>query len=155
VEAIATVAGAISTIAAGKIQASLLRNQKKVLLIITILSAVQGGLIIFAAKTNSLYVNYTLYIFYLIFFSFTICVSGAEIAKHLIDDCYGLVFGINTFVGISFQTILTAVVTSSSLALSVSAMYSIYGYLLIALAVIYLLGLVYEIFRVEHIPIED
>lgn len=37
---------------------------------------------------------------------------SAEIAKHLADDSYGLIFGINTFIALVLQSILTAFVVT-------------------------------------------
>ena len=42
-----------------------------------------------------------------------ITVASFEVAKNITQSSYGLVFGLNTFLALSFQTILTTVVASS------------------------------------------
>ena len=37
-----------------------------------------------------------------------------EIASHITQESYGLVFGFNTFLALAFQTVLTAVVADSA-----------------------------------------
>lgn len=106
-----------------------------------------------AAKSSSLYTNYTLYIFYGVLYSFTICISSAEVAKNLIDDCFGLIFGINTLVAVGFQTVLTLVVVSG-LGLTISQQFLIYGFLYVFLGLVYFFGLIYEVYRRKHLPIE-
>jgi len=37
-------------------------------------------------------------------------IDSAEVAKHLNEDSTGLIFGVNTFMAVAFQTVLTAIV---------------------------------------------
>lgn len=41
-----------------------------------------------------------------------------EVAKHISEDSYGLIFGINTFFALALQSILTAIVVNGNLQLS-------------------------------------
>jgi thiamine transporter 2/3 len=45
-----------------------------------------------------------------IFIFFFIFINSAEVAKHLNEDSTGLIFGVNTFIAVVFQTVLTAIV---------------------------------------------
>ncbi|KAJ8870862.1 hypothetical protein PR048_027163 [Dryococelus australis] len=36
--------------------------------------------------------------------------AGAEVAKNIREDSYGLIFGVNTFVALALQTVLTVLV---------------------------------------------
>lgn len=59
-------------------------------------------------------------------------------AKHLEDDSFGLVFGINTLIALLLQTILTvAVVSEQGFALSVVHQYSVVSGLFFVLAAFY------------------
>merc|ERR1712223_808168 len=56
---------------------------------------------------------WTAYIGYVLFrslYQMMITVASFEIASNISQDSYGLVFGINTFLALAFQTILTTVV---------------------------------------------
>jgi solute carrier family 19 (thiamine transporter), member 2/3 len=60
------------------------------------------------------------------------------VARHLTDDSFGLVFGINTLMAIILQTILTLLVVSENgFRLDVIGQYSVYGYYYIGIGVIY------------------
>ena len=41
-------------------------------------------------------------------------VPSFEIARHISPSSYGLVFGLNTFLALSFQTVLTTIVADSA-----------------------------------------
>ena len=43
-----------------------------------------------------------------------VSVSSFEIARHISPSSYGLVFGLNTFLALSFQTVLTTIVADSA-----------------------------------------
>ena len=45
-------------------------------------------------------------------FYFEFFFHSAEVAKHLSEDSYGLIFGVNTFIALALQSILTLVVVS-------------------------------------------
>lgn len=63
---------------------------------------------------------------------------SVNVAKRLMDDSFGLVFGINTLMALLFQTILTIVViTESGFALGSQDQFLVYGGYFIVLSVIY------------------
>lgn len=60
-------------------------------------------------------------------------------AKHLEDDSYGLIFGINTLAALVLQTLLTiCIVSESGFALSVVGQYAVLAGYFFALGVVYL-----------------
>lgn len=72
---------------------------------------------------------------------------SAEVAKHLVEDSFGLVFGINTLVALTLQTILTiAVVSDTGFGLDIVGQFTVYGCLFIVTGIIYLLVILYEMF---------
>jgi len=78
----------------------------------------------------------------LIYFS-TFCFSGT-VAKHLVEDSFGLIFGINTLFALIFQSILTFVVISESgFSLDPRGQFIVFGFYFIMLSIIYgLFGLI-------------
>ena len=41
-------------------------------------------------------------------------INSAEVAKHLNDDSCGLIFGVNTFIALVLQTVLTIIVVDEA-----------------------------------------
>src|SRR5690606_19756839 len=79
-----------------------------VLVIISILDAVFLALF---AQTNSVYVMYFCYIFYRTFYQVMLAIAQWNIAKKMVTDSYGLVFGVDSFISLVMQSILMRVVT--------------------------------------------
>jgi len=75
---------------------------------------------------------------------------SAEVARNLQEESYGLVFGVNTFVALVFQSLLTMiVVTDTGFELDAVGQYTVYAFYFIAVAVLYLISVLVEclIFR--------
>ncbi|XP_055607050.1 thiamine transporter 1-like [Uranotaenia lowii] len=146
VEAILTLLGALASLAAGYIHGGFLK-QRSSLFALAILSLGQGGAILFATMTKTLLISYLGYIIFGVLYAFTITVVSAEIAKNISDDTFGLVFGFNTLVALSLQTLLTYAVTDADgwFALDVIGQFTVYGYYFVALSGIYLIFLIVEI----------
>lgn len=148
VEGLATLLGVGATLAAGKIHMSFLKKKNRTLLVLIFMSSLQGALIVLAAKSQSLLPCYIFYICFGIAYAFGITICATEIARNLAEDTFGLVFGFNTLVALAVQTIVTLSVVSSGFKLSPSGQYQVYGYFYIALAVVYLVILVKDNFKI-------
>ncbi|CAG7720962.1 unnamed protein product [Allacma fusca] len=77
---------------------------------LSITSAVAGAALIILSQTTQINIAYVCYVIFRTIFQVTITVASAEVAQVISEDSYGLIFGINTFVALSLQTILTLVV---------------------------------------------
>lgn len=141
VDAILTLLGAGVSILAGKIHINFLKNKVHTLLVLIVLSSVQGTFVILAAQSQTLLSCYIFHICFGVTYSFGITICATEIAKNLTDDTFGLVFGFNTFIALFVQTIVTLSVVSSGFKLTPSGQYQVYGYSYVALAAVYLLTL--------------
>ncbi|EDW37832.1 GL19735 [Drosophila persimilis] len=108
VEALATLLGAVGAIVAGMLNSN--KRRSSYMLCNSICAAVLGGLLLYASQTTVLWVAYVNYVLFCAIFFFIITVAGAIVAENLVEDSFGLVFGINTLVGLMLQTILTIVV---------------------------------------------
>lgn len=60
------------------------------------------------------------------------------------EDSFGLVFGINTLVALTLQTILTLAVVSGGFSLDIVGQFTVDGCLFIVTGIIYLLVILYE-----------
>lgn len=73
---------------------------------------------------------------------------SAEVAKHLVEDSFGLVFGINTLFALLFQTLLSLLLVSESgLALNIVTQFIVYASMYILTGLVYLGVTIYEITR--------
>ncbi|KAL1378303.1 hypothetical protein pipiens_004024 [Culex pipiens pipiens] len=136
-EALLTLFGALSAIVAGYVANRLF--ERWALWILTGCSALQGGLVLYSGFSTNIWAAYAVYILFGVLYMFMITMASATVAKYLQEDSFGLVFGINTFVALVFQSILTVVVISESgLALTPRGQFKVYGGYFLALAVIYL-----------------
>lgn len=147
VDAILTLLGAGVSLLAGKIHMNFLRKQNQTLLVLIVMSSLQGVFVILAARSNTLMSCYIFYICYGVAYAFCITICATEIAKNLAEDTFGLIFGFNTLIALIVQTIITLSVVSSGFKLSPRGQYQVYGFFYIALGVVYLFKLVVEMFK--------
>lgn len=180
VEAITTLLSASVALLASRIHENAL-NLRRMLWLIVTLSLLQACGIFVASNTTSRFVSYAGYMAYYIFYTFTITISrlvesqylvtgqdkihsltyyfsshsiSAEIAKHLPEDSYGLIFGINTFLALILQTLLVLVVVTDNfgLKLNISEQFDVYTYFYIVLGVIYLIPLAHDALSTRKKP---
>uniref|UniRef100_A0A182W031 Uncharacterized protein n=1 Tax=Anopheles minimus TaxID=112268 RepID=A0A182W031_9DIPT len=146
VEAALTLLGAIVSLLAGYLHSGFLKPRTS-LLSLALLSFAAGGAMLLATKTGSLIVSYIGYMIFCVLYAFAITVVSAEIAKNISDDCFGLVFGFNTLVALSLQTLLTFSVTDSDgwFALDVFGQFTVFSCYFLVLGGIYTAFLVAEI----------
>nr|XP_029712065.1 folate transporter 1-like [Aedes albopictus] len=136
-EALLTLLGAISAMAAGYVANRVF--EQWTLWVLTVCSALQGGLILYSGFSTNIWAAYTVYILFGALYMFMITMASATVAKYLQEDSFGLIFGINTFVALAFQSILTVVVISESgLMLMPRGQFKVYGGYFLALAAVYL-----------------
>lgn len=61
---------------------------------------------------------------------------SVNVAKRLQDDCFGLVFGLNTLMALIFQTILTQIVVTG-MSLGAIKSYTVYSAYFVVLGAVY------------------
>lgn len=147
VEAVLTLLAAVFSLVAGKIHVNFLMKQSRMLTALILMSCLKGLFVVLAAKSQTLLACYIYYICFGAAFAFGITICASEIAKNLEDDCFGLVFGFNTLIALTVQTIITLSVVSNGFLLSPSGQFQIYGYFYVVLGGIYLFSLIYEIIK--------
>ncbi|MGH0119852.1 UNVERIFIED_CONTAM: hypothetical protein FKN15_043285 [Acipenser sinensis] len=77
-------------------------------------SAVNAGAVYMMAFTNSIWVCYAGYVAFKASYMLLITITTFQIAANLSMECYALMFGVNTFVALVLQTILTAIVVDQN-----------------------------------------
>ncbi|CAG9769038.1 unnamed protein product [Ceutorhynchus assimilis] len=142
VESILTVLGFLGALAAGVLKVDWTTRGE---LALTCCSLLQGFMLLIASQAEQIIASYICYVAFGALYHLTITVASSEIAKMIDEDSYGLVFGLNTFFALLFQTILTMVVVTSGIgfALPPKKQYFVYGVLHVILGFMYIIiGLV-------------
>lgn len=147
VDAILTLLGAGFAILAGKIHINFLKKSMHTLLVLILMSSIQGLFVVLAAGSPTLISCYIFYICYGAAYAFGITICATEIAKNLAEDTFGLVFGFNTLIALVFQTTVTLSVVSYGFVLPPNGQYQVYGYAYVALGAIYLVTLFVDTIR--------
>ncbi|XP_035906112.1 thiamine transporter 1-like isoform X2 [Anopheles stephensi] len=138
-EALLTLLGAISALAAGYIANRIF--EQWALWILTVCSGLQGGLIFYSGFATNIWVAYVLYILFGTLYLFMVTMASAIVAKYLEEDSFGLIFGINTFVAIGVQALLTlATISERGLMLDPRDQFKVYGGYFLVLSIIYLIA---------------
>ncbi|KAI1728633.1 reduced folate carrier domain-containing protein [Ditylenchus destructor] len=115
-------------------------------LALVIISSVDAVMLIIYSQAQNIYVMYACYIGYRSLYQVMITIAQWNIAKKMVCESYGLVFGTNSFIALIMQSILTVIVTDKrGLALHVRQQYLIYAGLHMAIATIFLCSVIYTV----------
>lgn len=110
VEAVTTLTGAVLAFVLGFLHLNWSLLGEGVLSVISLLDA---GVLYWMATTDDIWVAYSGYLVFRALYQMMITVASFEVARNISQNSYGLVFGFNTFLALTFQTILTTVVADS------------------------------------------
>lgn len=137
VEAILTIIGFLGALLAGFLKVNW---KTKGELVLSVCSILEGFALLYASYTEQVFICYVSYVIFGAIYHFMITIASSEIAKQIKDDTFGLVFGINTFVALGFQSLLTAIVVTKGVgfALPPRTQFFIYGVFHISIAVIFI-----------------
>ncbi|XP_022919044.1 thiamine transporter 1-like isoform X2 [Onthophagus taurus] len=137
VEAILTIIGALGALGAGFIKTDWKHKGE---LMLCVCSLFGGAFILICSQTTSVVVSYVCYVLFGGLYHFMITIASAEIAKFIMEDSYGLVFGLNTLVALTCQTFLTLCFVTGDLGLALSPrdQYLVYGIYHIIISALYI-----------------
>ncbi|CAB3359409.1 Hypothetical predicted protein [Cloeon dipterum] len=107
VEALYTIIGALSALALGTLP---LRWAVLGPPALASCALAQAATIYAIATTNDLWLAYACYIICLAAYQAMVTIASSEIAKQLKEESFGLIFGMNMFIALALQSILTLVV---------------------------------------------
>lgn len=143
VEGIATFGGALAAFAVGLVKADwdLLGE-----LALGIFSVVNAGSLFLMHYTTNVWVCYGGYFIFKSSYMLLITIAAFQIAVNLTVERYALVFGINTFIALVVQTIITVIVVDQrGLSLPISTQFLVYGSYFAIIAIIFLIRSIYVI----------
>lgn len=109
-------------------------------LVLAICSIVEGALMILNSQTESVLISYVCYVAFGGVYHFMITIASAEVAKHIAEDSYGLVFGLNTLAALVVQTVMATVLVTGDVgwALAPRDQFLAYGTYHIGIAVLFI-----------------
>ncbi|XP_066201702.1 thiamine transporter 2 [Saccopteryx leptura] len=141
VEAIATFGGALAAFAVGyvKVNWDLLGE-----LALAVFSVVNAGSLFLMHYTTDIWACYAGYLIFKSSYMLLITIAVFQIAVNLSVERYALVFGINTFLALVIQTIVTVIVVDPrGLNLPISIQFLVYGSYFAVIAGIFLIRSIY------------
>lgn len=142
VEALLTILGAAGALLAGYLKTDWKHKGE---LVLSLCSITAGAIMLVSSQTEEIIVSYATYVGFGAIYHFMITIASTEIAKFIMEDSYGLVFGLNTLVALLIQTLLTLCFVSGDLGLALKPrdQYLVYGGYHIVIAALYIIiGLV-------------
>ncbi|MBN3302269.1 S19A3 protein, partial [Amia calva] len=153
VDAVATLAGAAASFAVGHVRLDWSVWGE---LALGLFSSLNAGSVYLMDMTGNIWVCYACYVVFKSSYMQLITICTFQIAKNLTKERYALIFGVNTFVAVALQSILTAVVINTkSLNLSIMTQYFIYGSYFAVIALIFLGRGIYTVVYMKCIKKED
>ncbi|XP_014595927.2 thiamine transporter 2 isoform X2 [Equus caballus] len=147
VEALATFGGAVAAFAVGyvKVNWDLLGE-----LALAIFSVANAGALFLMHYTTNIWACYAGYLIFKSSYMLLITIAVFQIAVNLSVERYALVFGINTFIALVIQTIVTVIVVDQrGLNLPISIQFLVYGSYFAVIAGIFLMRSVYIIYAAK------
>ncbi|XP_005993111.1 solute carrier family 19 member 3b [Latimeria chalumnae] len=143
VEAVTTLVGAFVSFAIGYVKLDWAVWGE---LALGLFSAVNSGALYLMDFTSSIWVCYTGYVIFKASYMLLITIATFQIATNLTMERYALMFGVNNFMALFLQTILTAIVVDSrGLGLDIVMQFLIYGSYYAAIAGIFLIRGIYTL----------
>ncbi|KAI4464903.1 folate transporter [Holotrichia oblita] len=137
VEALLTILGAGGALLAGCLKTDWKHKGE---LVLSLCSITAGAVMLLSSQTEEVMVSYAAYVGFGAIYHFMITIASSEIAKYILEDSYGLVFGLNTLIALLVQTFLTLCFVSGDLgvALDPRDQFLTYGFYHIVIAALYI-----------------
>lgn len=115
-------------------------------LTLVLISIIDTACLIINARTESIWVMYGCYIGYRSLYQVMITIAQWNLARKMVGESYGLVFGLNSFVALLLQTVLTAVASDKrGLGLGPREQYIIYAGCHALIGAIFLTSVLYTV----------
>ncbi|GMT07515.1 hypothetical protein PENTCL1PPCAC_29689, partial [Pristionchus entomophagus] len=115
---------------------------------LAVLSLIDAGILLLSGFTPTIFVMYGCSIVYRVLYEAMITIAQFNLASHLYKDSFGLLFGLNTFVALALQTILTMIVADKKgLHLPIRTQFYVYSGCHVVISVIFIGAAVFTAVR--------
>lgn len=105
---------------------------------LSVFSLLEGGILLGCSYSYNIWLLYVGYVIFGVIYHTMVTVASFEVAKHISEDSYGLIFGVNTFFALLAQSLLTFVVVNTFM-LNIRQQFFVYGSYFLILAVMYIM----------------
>ncbi|KHN74186.1 Folate-like transporter 2 [Toxocara canis] len=113
---------------------------------LVLISTIDCLLLLIFSRAQSIFVMYGCYICYRTLYQVMITIAQWNLARKMVCESYGLVFGLNSFIALVLQTILTLVVVDKrGFGMDVRSQFIVYGAYHAVIAVIFLCSITYNL----------
>lgn len=138
VEALLTLVGCLAALSTGFMKTDW---KQKGEIVLSICSMLSGTALLISSQTQYILVSYACYIAFGGLYHFVITIASSEVAKYILEDSYGLVFGLNTLVALILQTLATLFLVTGDIgwALNPRDQHLAYGIYHLGIAVIFII----------------
>uniref|UniRef100_G1NNF5 Thiamine transporter 1 n=1 Tax=Meleagris gallopavo TaxID=9103 RepID=G1NNF5_MELGA len=148
VEAASTLLGAVAVFVVGHIKTSWAMWGEVALALFSFLIA---AAVYIMNTVHNIWVCYASYVVFRIIYMLLITIATFQIATNLSVERYALVFGVNTFIALALQTLLTLIVVDASgLGLDIFTQFMIYASYFAAISLVFLGSGLYSIMRAHR-----
>ncbi|KAK0163219.1 hypothetical protein PV327_006924 [Microctonus hyperodae] len=147
VEALYTAIGALAVFGVGK-----LRLNWRLIgeIILSIFSFLEALFLFIVSRSYNIWLQYVIYIAFGVVYHTIVTVCSFEVAKRISDDSFGLIFGVNVFLALTFQSVLTFIVTSGNvLTLDIRTQFAVYSGYFIVLGIIFIMIAIYTVAKIR------
>ncbi|CAG5097559.1 Similar to Slc19a2: Thiamine transporter 1 (Mus musculus) [Cotesia congregata] len=145
VEALYTIIGGLTVYGVGKLKLNWALFGD---IILSIFSFIMAVLLFVTSWSYNIMLQYAVYIAFGVIYHSLVTVASFEVASKISEDSFGLIFGINVFLGLTFQSLLTYIVTSGNVKkFHIRTQFTIYAGYFAVLALIFALISVFTIIK--------
>ncbi|XP_077344635.1 thiamine transporter 2 [Lithobates pipiens] len=147
VEAVSTFLGAFSSLSVGYVKVNWELSGE---LALAIFSSVNAGALFLMDYSTNIWMCYAGYLIFKSSYMLLITIATFQIAVNLTMERYALMFGMNTFVALALQTILTIIVVDArGLGLDIVTQFLVYGSYFVVIAGVFFVRSLYIIVTVR------
>ncbi|KAM3934970.1 thiamine transporter 1 [Leptodactylus fuscus] len=145
VEAVSTLLGAVAVFIVGYVKVSWSTWGELLLAVFALIIAVT---VYIMDIIGNIWVCYVMYVLFRSIYMILITIATFQIAANLSVECYALVFGVNTFIALLLQTLMTVIVVDSSgLGLDLFTQFKIYAGYFAVIAIIFFVSGFYHVIK--------
>nr|DBA34052.1 TPA: hypothetical protein GDO54_001657 [Pyxicephalus adspersus] len=138
VEAVSTLLGAVTVFFVGYVKISWSTWGE---LLLALFSLIIASTVYIMSVVGNIWVCYAMYVLFRSIYMILITIATFQIASNLNMECYALVFGVNTFVALALQTLMTVIVVDSiGFGLEIFPQFTIYAGYFAIIAFIFLVS---------------
>ncbi|XP_077271318.1 thiamine transporter 1-like isoform X2 [Temnothorax americanus] len=137
------IVGAISVFSVGKIRFNWVRFGD---IICSVFAFLEGSILLASSYSYNIWLLYAGYIIFGVIYHTMVTVASFEVAKCISEDSHGLIFGVNIFLALLMQSLLTFIVVNTIM-LDIRQQFYVYGGYFMVLGMIFIVLSIINVLR--------